>query len=73
MATSTFGRAELGAKFVGLERMPLATGLIYGLVNVQTDGGHVLCVTMKEKGSEFDVKVSKGPRTTDSDDGNPDN
>lgn len=40
-----------------LEHMPLATDLIYGLVNVRTDGTHVLCATMEEAGSSFDVKV----------------
>lgn len=31
--------------------------LIYGLVNVRTDGVHILCATMEEKGNDFDVKV----------------
>lgn len=40
-----------------LEHMPLCTDLIYGLVNVRTDGTHVLCATMEEQGASFDVKV----------------
>lgn len=46
-----------GAAFRPLVRTPLATDLIYGLVNVRTDGIHVLCATMREKGNDFDVKV----------------
>lgn len=40
-----------------LELTPLSTDLVYGLVNVRTDGQHVLCATMEEKGNDFDVKV----------------
>ena len=40
-----------------LDRTPVAADLIYGLVNVRTDGNHVLCATMEEKGNDFDVKV----------------
>lgn len=40
-----------------LEYLPLSTDLIYGLVNVRTDGEHILCATMEERGVEFDVKV----------------
>jgi hypothetical protein len=46
-------------RFNGLERLPLATDLIYGLVNVRTDGTHVLCATLEEKGGEFDYKIFK--------------
>jgi beta-lactamase superfamily II metal-dependent hydrolase len=45
------------ARFLPLARTPLSTDLVYGLVNVRTDGRHVLCATMEEKGSDFDVKV----------------
>jgi hypothetical protein len=37
--------------------MPMATDLVYGLVNVRTDGRHVLCATMKEGSSDFDLQV----------------
>jgi beta-lactamase superfamily II metal-dependent hydrolase len=40
-----------------LELTPLSTDLVYGLVNVRTDGEHVLCATMEEQGNDFDVKV----------------
>jgi hypothetical protein len=31
--------------------------LVYGLVNVRTDGKEILCATLEEKGDDFDVKV----------------
>jgi len=37
--------------------MPMATDLVYGLVNVRTDGRRVLCTTMKEGSSDFDLQV----------------
>jgi beta-lactamase superfamily II metal-dependent hydrolase len=40
-----------------LELTPLSTDLVYGLVNIRTDGTHVLCATMEEQGNDFDVKV----------------
>jgi beta-lactamase superfamily II metal-dependent hydrolase len=40
-----------------MDRTPIATDLVYGLVNVRTDGRRVLCATMKEQGNEFDMKV----------------
>jgi hypothetical protein len=42
-----------------LERTPFSTDLVYGLVNVRTDGVHILCATMEEQGTDFDVKVFK--------------
>jgi hypothetical protein len=50
---------EAGAKFRQLPRTPLSTDLVYGLVNVRTDGVHILCATMEEQGTDFDVKVFK--------------
>jgi hypothetical protein len=50
---------EVGAKFRQLPRTPLSTDLVYGLVNVRTDGVHILCATMEEQGTDFDVKVFK--------------
>lgn len=35
----------------------VATDLVYGLVNVRTDGTNVLCATLEEKGNDFDFKV----------------
>ncbi len=40
-----------------LDETPLSTDLVYSLVNVRTDGEHLLCATMEEKGNDFDVKV----------------
>lgn len=51
--------AESDARYRPLAYVPLSTDLIYGLVNVRTDGVHVLCATMEEKGNDFDVKVFK--------------
>lgn len=45
-----------------LEHLPVSTDLVYGLVNVRTDGEHVLCATMEEQGHEFDVKVFRAGR-----------
>lgn len=39
-----------------LQQTPLSRDLVYGLVNVRTDGGRVLCATL-ESGTDFDVKV----------------
>jgi len=32
-------------------------GIIYGLVNVRTDGKKILCATMSEKGNDWDIKT----------------
>ena len=37
--------------------MPMATDLVYGLVNVRSDGRRILCATMKEGSSDFDLQV----------------
>jgi beta-lactamase superfamily II metal-dependent hydrolase len=44
-------------RFRRLSYTPVSTDLVYGLVNVRTDGEHVLCGTMEESGKDFDVKV----------------
>ncbi|GLC23662.1 ComEC/Rec2 family competence protein [Roseisolibacter agri] len=46
-----------GQDYRKLAFLPLASDLVYGLVNVRTDGVHVLCATMEEAGTDFDVKV----------------
>jgi beta-lactamase superfamily II metal-dependent hydrolase len=38
---------------------PLATGLIYGLVNVRTDGTNILCAIHNEEKHDFDIMVFK--------------
>jgi hypothetical protein len=51
-------RAEgKGAKFQPLAHTPLATDLIYGLINVRTDGRRILCAYMEEQGGDFDLQV----------------
>jgi hypothetical protein len=50
---------EPEAMFPPLERTPFSTDLVYGLVNVRTDGVHILCAIMEEQGTDFDVKVFK--------------
>ncbi len=37
--------------------LPMATDLVYGLVNVRTDGQRILMGYMKEGGNDFDIKV----------------
>ncbi len=43
----------------GLDVTPLGTDLVYGLVNVRTDGSTILCATLEESGSDFDIRVLK--------------
>jgi beta-lactamase superfamily II metal-dependent hydrolase len=40
-----------------LSALPIATDLVYGLVNVRSDGNRILCATMKEGSSDFDLQV----------------
>jgi len=49
--------AKKGARYRPLARTPISTDLIYGLINVRTDGQRILCGYMKEKGSDFDILV----------------
>jgi beta-lactamase superfamily II metal-dependent hydrolase len=46
-----------GGSYRRLSWLPMATDLVYGLVNVRSDGRRVLCATMKEGSSDFDVQV----------------
>lgn len=46
-------------KYRPIKYTPLATDLVYGLVNVRTDGQRILCATMEEKGNDFDIKIFK--------------
>lgn len=46
-------------KYTHLEETPISTDLIYGLVNVRTDGKQIMCATMTETGGNFDLKVFK--------------
>ena len=51
-----FDDSPLGS-YRRLSWMPMATDLVYGLVNVRSDGRHILCATMKEGSSDFDLQV----------------
>lgn len=47
------------AKYRRLPFTPIATDLIYGLVNVRTDGKYILLATLYEAKSDFDIQVIK--------------
>ncbi len=58
--------ASLEARFVSSARpgdykrlgwLPMATDLVYGLVNVRTDGQRILMAYMREGSSDFDIRV----------------
>jgi hypothetical protein len=51
-----FDDSPLG-QYRRLSWLPIATDLVYGLVNVRSDGQRVLCATMKEGSSDFDLQV----------------
>jgi beta-lactamase superfamily II metal-dependent hydrolase len=51
-----FDASAIGA-YRRLSWLPMATDLVYGLVNVRSDGQRILCATMKEGSSDFDVQV----------------
>jgi len=51
---------EKGTRFEPLDQMPIADDLVYGLINVRTDGTRVLCGYMKEHGNDFDIQVFRG-------------
>ena len=46
-----------GAKFRSLTQTPISTDLIYGLINVRTDGTRIFCAYMKENTADFDIQV----------------
>ncbi|MGH7818820.1 MAG: ComEC/Rec2 family competence protein, partial [Candidatus Binatia bacterium] len=39
-----------------LDRSYIVTGIVYGLVNVRTDGERILCATLNEKNATWDVQ-----------------
>jgi beta-lactamase superfamily II metal-dependent hydrolase len=45
------------ARFDPLDEIPIATDLVYGLINVRTDGTRLLCAYMEERGDNFDIKA----------------
>ena len=46
-----------GGSYRNLAASPIVTDLIYGLVNIRTDGRTLMLATMKESGDEFDIKT----------------
>jgi beta-lactamase superfamily II metal-dependent hydrolase len=44
-------------RFSNLSHAAVSSKLVYGLVNVRTDGRQILCATMEEKGNDFTWKV----------------
>lgn len=59
IAASKAAVKSSSSSYEDLEHTPIATDLIYGLVNVRTDGKKIMCATMEEKGQDFDLKVFK--------------
>ncbi|HMO44855.1 MAG TPA: MBL fold metallo-hydrolase [Rubrivivax sp.] len=49
--------ASPAGRYRRLSWLPMATDLVYGLVNVRSDGRRILCATMKEGSSDFDLQV----------------
>lgn len=49
--------ATPAGRYRRLSWTPMATDLVYGLVNVRSDGQRILCATMKEGSSDFDLQV----------------
>lgn len=52
-----FGSNVTQGRYKRLSRLPMATDLVYGLVNVRSDGQRILLGYMKEGGSDFDIQV----------------
>ena len=48
---------QKAARYRSFDRTPLSTDLVYGLVNVRTDGKTILCATLEERGDDWDFKV----------------
>ncbi len=46
-----------GERYRHFSHTPVSTDLVYGLVNIRSDGSRILCATLEEKGNDFDVKT----------------
>jgi hypothetical protein len=46
-------------RFDALGDMPISTDLVYGLINIRTDGTRIMCAYMKENSSDFDIQAFK--------------
>lgn len=59
--TKVTNAGDLNARSVTrtLDKAHIVTGLVYGLVNVRTDGERILCATLNENTSSWQVKVLK--------------
>lgn len=49
--------AAAASDFRPLDRVPVSTNLVYGLVNVRTDGRTILCATLRESGDDFEINT----------------
>jgi beta-lactamase superfamily II metal-dependent hydrolase len=47
------------ARFERLDQTPLSLDLVYGLINIRTDGERIMCAYLEEQGKDFDVKAFK--------------
>ncbi|HNX17531.1 MAG TPA: MBL fold metallo-hydrolase [Methanoregula sp.] len=54
LADSSVTAKSWDEKYHLLSKVNIATGLVYGLVNIRTDGRFILCATMRETGKSFD-------------------
>ena len=64
IAGASLGRCDLEItkakkKSVKMEEAMVVGGLIYGLVNVRTDGEKILCATLDESNSKWRIKTFK--------------
>jgi beta-lactamase superfamily II metal-dependent hydrolase len=46
-------------RFNALDDMPISTDLVYGLINIRSDGARIVCAYMKENSSDFDIQAFK--------------
>ena len=57
----TYKRTKSGAlrastKVKSMDRLKVVDGIVYGLVNVRTDGKKILCATLNEGKSKWEIK-----------------
>lgn len=57
LAVTNAGDRNPSTRFVTLGRSRVVSGVIYGLVNVRTDGDRILCATMNEADHTWQVKT----------------
>ncbi len=58
-----FSTSTSAGSYRRLAWLPMATDLVYGLVNVRTDGQRILLAYMSEGSSDFDVRVFMAGQT----------